>query len=287
MITTVDRDENSRVQSDLVRAFRFRPSSDALLVVLGNGTLLVLAMIMFWDDVPGMRIWWWAAAVLTTVLARAAWRLKAANLDISDASFILGMRVAVGMNGLAWGVGAALLMPWMHPQELAVFIAGLAGTIASALNTLSADSPSFRNFTLGIFIPLTVGLLVMTGDGLHLALAVLILPFGIAMLFVHRQVNHGLVEHLRLVDRLSASERAQAKLIAELRTALGAVKQLTGLLPICANCKKVRDDFGYWNSVEHYISAHTDATFSHGVCPDCFPKLFPGIPLPEPEEQHV
>ena len=287
MILTADRDEDSRVHSDLVRAFRNRPASDSLLVVLGNGTLLALAVIMFRHDVPGMRLWWWAAAVLTTVLARSAWRLKAANLDISDATFLLGMRAAVGLNGLAWGIGAALLMPWMLPQELSVFIAGLAGTIASALTPLSADAPSFRNFTLGICIPLTVGLLVMTGDGLHLALAVLTLPFGIAMLLVHRQVNRGLAEHLRLVDRLSASEKAQAELIGELRAALGAVKQLTGLLPICANCKKVRDDFGYWNSVEHYISAHTDAKFSHGVCPDCFPKLFPGIPLPEPEEQHV
>ena len=62
----------------------------------------------------------------------------------------------------------------------------------------------------------------------------------------------------------------------------------SGKLPdFLAETKKVRDDSGYWNSVEHYVTAHTDAQFSHGVCPDCFPKLFPDVPFPDPEEQHV
>lgn len=56
----------------------------------------------------------------------------------------------------------------------------------------------------------------------------------------------------------------------ELRESLESVKQLQGLLPICAWCKKVRDDQDYWHEVEHYVSAHTDAKFSHGICPNCF-----------------
>jgi nitrate/nitrite-specific signal transduction histidine kinase len=55
----------------------------------------------------------------------------------------------------------------------------------------------------------------------------------------------------------------------ELQESLGRVKQLQGLLPICAWCKKVRDGKDYWHQVEHYISAHTDAKFSHGICPAC------------------
>lgn len=62
---------------------------------------------------------------------------------------------------------------------------------------------------------------------------------------------------------------------AELSEALGNVKQLSGLLPICASCKKIRDDKGYWNQLEHYISQHTEADFSHGICPDCARDLFP------------
>ncbi|WP_020677877.1 response regulator [Geopsychrobacter electrodiphilus] len=58
----------------------------------------------------------------------------------------------------------------------------------------------------------------------------------------------------------------------ELQEALAKVKQLTGMLPICASCKKVRDDRGYWSGVETYVSAHTDAVFSHGLCPECEKK---------------
>ena len=62
---------------------------------------------------------------------------------------------------------------------------------------------------------------------------------------------------------------------AELEAALGKVKLLSGLLPICAHCKKIRDNQGYWNPVEKYIKAHSEATFTHGLCPDCLPKYFP------------
>jgi hypothetical protein len=57
-----------------------------------------------------------------------------------------------------------------------------------------------------------------------------------------------------------------------LQEALANIKQLTGMLPICASCKKVRDDKGYWSGVETYVSEHTDAVFSHGLCPECEKK---------------
>jgi hypothetical protein len=53
------------------------------------------------------------------------------------------------------------------------------------------------------------------------------------------------------------------------------VKVLKGLIPICSNCKQVRDDKGYWSQVETYISNHSEADFSHGICPDCMEKLYP------------
>ncbi len=61
--------------------------------------------------------------------------------------------------------------------------------------------------------------------------------------------------------------------VRELEDALGRVKQLQGLLPICAWCKKVRRDENYWQSVEGYVVEHTDARFSHGICPECREKL--------------
>lgn len=65
------------------------------------------------------------------------------------------------------------------------------------------------------------------------------------------------------------------RLIRELEQALAQVKTISGLLPICASCKKVRDDSGYWGSVEQYVQEHTEAEFTHGLCPDCQRKLYP------------
>jgi len=70
-------------------------------------------------------------------------------------------------------------------------------------------------------------------------------------------------------------ENEREKLITELREALARIKILTGLLPMCAWCKKIRDDKGYWKKVETYIREHTDATFTHGICPDCLKKVDP------------
>lgn len=70
-------------------------------------------------------------------------------------------------------------------------------------------------------------------------------------------------------------EAEREQLIAELQDALAKVKTLSGLLPICAWCKKIRNDGGYWQAVEQYISEHSDADFTHGICPDCLEKYFP------------
>ncbi len=73
-------------------------------------------------------------------------------------------------------------------------------------------------------------------------------------------------------ERLQAALDANEKLVAELREALQGVRTLSGLLPICAWCHKIRDDEGYWRQLEAYISQHTEAQFSHGLCPECYAK---------------
>jgi PAS domain S-box-containing protein len=65
-------------------------------------------------------------------------------------------------------------------------------------------------------------------------------------------------------------------LIEKLGKALDKVNLLNGLLPICANCKKIRDDKGYWNQIENYIRDHSEAEFSHSICPECISELYPG-----------
>jgi PAS domain S-box-containing protein len=87
------------------------------------------------------------------------------------------------------------------------------------------------------------------------------------------------------------SERAQAEkereaLIGELQEALAKVKTLSGMLPICSSCKKIRDDQGYWHRVEEYIQEHSEADFSHGLCPECAHRLYPDI-FDEDEETEL
>ncbi|MCB9727827.1 MAG: hypothetical protein H6746_04975 [Deltaproteobacteria bacterium] len=76
-----------------------------------------------------------------------------------------------------------------------------------------------------------------------------------------------------LLAALRATLRRQDSLITELRDALAEVRTLRGLVPICAWCKKIRDDAGYWKSVESFIEAHTEAEFTHGMCPDCHERI--------------
>ena len=78
--------------------------------------------------------------------------------------------------------------------------------------------------------------------------------------------------------RASNRDITEAKeLERELREALSKVKLLSGFIPICASCKKIRDDSGYWQQIEAYIRDHSEAEFSHGICPDCVKKLYPEL----------
>jgi DNA-binding response OmpR family regulator len=96
-------------------------------------------------------------------------------------------------------------------------------------------------------------------------------PFDREELRARIKVGHGMVE----------LQRALATRVQELEVALAQVKQLQGLLPICSYCKKVRDDQNYWQQVEHYVAARSEARFSHGICPECWQKEI----LPQMERQ--
>ena len=81
------------------------------------------------------------------------------------------------------------------------------------------------------------------------------------------------------IERRKAAEKERDEVIQKLQKALSEVKTLRGFLPICSSCKSIRDDKGYWNRIEKYIQDHSDAEFSHGICPDCAKKLYPDIEI--------
>jgi phosphoserine phosphatase RsbU/P len=90
-------------------------------------------------------------------------------------------------------------------------------------------------------------------------------PFHVGELRARIEVGRRMVE----------MQAALADKIEELRQAFDQIKTLRGIVPICASCKQIRDDRGYWNQVEVYVRDHTEAQFSHGICPDCMKKLYP------------
>ncbi len=84
-----------------------------------------------------------------------------------------------------------------------------------------------------------------------------------------------LIARVKVGQRMVEMQAALAVKVEELQRALDQIKTLRGIVPICASCKKIRDDRGYWNRVEVYISERTEAEFSHGICPECMVKLYP------------
>ena len=82
---------------------------------------------------------------------------------------------------------------------------------------------------------------------------------------------------VRILLRLKNAQDERDRFIHKLEGALAKVKTLSGLLPICSSCKKIRDDKGYWNQIETYIREHSEAQFSHGICPECAKMLYPEI----------
>lgn len=87
----------------------------------------------------------------------------------------------------------------------------------------------------------------------------------------------GIIGALIDITQRKRSEQEREQLIAQLQEALANVKQLSGMLPICASCKKIRDDKGYWQQIESYIRTHTEAEFTHGLCPTCAAEAYEEI----------
>ncbi|MBN2013202.1 response regulator [candidate division KSB1 bacterium] len=97
-----------------------------------------------------------------------------------------------------------------------------------------------------------------------------------AMDFIRKPIDKiELIARIKSMLVLSDSFKEIVALNKQLQTALQEVKQLSGMLPICANCKKIRSDKGYWTQIEDYIREHSEARFTHSICPECYAEYFP------------
>ena len=102
------------------------------------------------------------------------------------------------------------------------------------------------------------------------AFSVSMLPWGLAFMVLNAVIG-------LFLGKMKQADKEKSEVIAELKKALEEIKTLSGFLAICASCKKIRDDKGYWNQIEAYISEHSAVKFSHAICPECSEKLYPDI----------
>ncbi|MCX6923934.1 MAG: DUF3365 domain-containing protein [Verrucomicrobia bacterium] len=145
-------------------------------------------------------------------------------------------------------------------------------TVPSCLRCHEEASRKPGEIRGGISVTVPMARFVSSGANLRLGMAHLALWLvGIAGLIVGAGNLYG---HIR-ARRCAEAERE--RLIVELQEALANVKTLKGLIPICASCKKVRDDKGYWTQIETYLKRHSSAEFSHGLCLECMRKLYPEL----------
>jgi len=190
-------------------------------------------------------------------------RLQQAGFEVD-----LAADGAAGLEMCATGAYAAVLvdknMPLRDGLEVIQTLAGDAGPPSIMITGTGDELSAVEALKSG-----ASDYIVKDPDGRYLEL----LPV----------IVEQVIEQRDIAEAKRRAEEEKERLIVELQQALASVKTLSGLLPICASCKKIRNDDGYWTLVETYVSQHSDAEFSHGICPDCGKKLYGDLYVDEGE----
>ena len=273
----------------------------AVAATLVNAPILVFIL---WDEVRHAALIGWLIYSVVLLLGRAwltheYWRRPPSPIEESHWSIWHLSRIA--LSGLGWGsVGVFLFPAASLPHQLFIAFV-LAGMTAGSVAACSAMMVGFLLFAVPVLIPLAIQFLAQ-GDDLHLAIGGMTTLYAVLLVFIARTMNQtiisslnlrfenrGLVAYLATAKRqaeqlneefafeIGERKRAQKegeRLITELQDALAKIKILRGMLPICSHCKRIRDDKDQWHTVEAYMTKHTEADFTHGICPECLNKLY-------------
>lgn len=212
----------------------------------------------------GNRDWSWilSGSVLAGTVAVLLWAVYIQHnvstwvvITLMSYVFFLGYLLVIAYRGLPGVVGGLNFL--FFGASLLQMVSASARIVISLVSEGSANNFYVSNS------PQTVAVLIMTLSSIGVMCSLIILN-----------------AHAMERDLKDSNKKAQ-DLIMQLQTAIAEVKTLSGLFPICASCKKIRDDQGYWNRIEKYISDHSSAEFSHSICPECAKKLYPDINIYE------
>ena len=194
--------------TDLRRVLQARLLHESGFALFGHPVVMALVLLLTWGDVPHTVLLGWGLAVLLATAFRWGWLRTVPRRRLSDADIRLGVRVTVGLLGICWGVGAALVVRHATFTDLALVMVVLAGILAASLSTLGADPPSFFAFLGAIVLPLFVGVLANGHDRLHLVTATIAAFYAGVLARVFRRAHVALLEHLQVTARLAVSEEA-------------------------------------------------------------------------------
>lgn len=252
----------------LLREMFNRDRASAMMTLVG----VVALTLLHYETVAGRTLAGWSAFMLSIAGARFFYALRSLKaLPSSPALYT----VFCALLGLGWGSTVYLFDGGGADQLYYLRLLVLSAALASSTGTLSVVAAPFAAFTLSIFIPGVLSFLLSAHGGRMTILLFCSLLYLLAIFAIGRmnRLRHraGVAEHLARVAAMEELERKNA----ELSEALSRISELEGILPICASCKKIRDESGQWHHVETYIESRSKAEFSHGCCPDCMRELYP------------
>ena len=234
--------------------------------IFGSGLASALLALILWDVIDNTHIVVWLSIILGMQIIRLIpyFSLNKQGLKTDDyvkwGHFYI---VLFLLMGLTWGASAIVLFPQDKPIYhliIAIWMLGLSASVSAYI----AYYEVLIAFLLPMVSPIAIRSLLIADD-FHLALGIGLCVYTAAMLPAWKNINHSWIDSILLNNKLEA--------------AMAEIKTLKGIIPICANCKNIRDDKGFWNQLESFISKHLDAEFSHGICPDCAKELYPELEI--------
>jgi hypothetical protein len=272
----------SLAREPLEEEARLRFRFYSLIVVMVLASLLVFG----YDELESNQLLR-AVLILTTAGSLVAGWFHLRSGGDSRIPFRLN-GVVIGLlllYGVASGGAGGERSLWIYVYPMIVFFQfgeregarWVAAMLAGVAILLFAPVESLRGFEYSFDFKSRLLAVFVVVSSMMYAIEYLKRRYRLGMRFEHERLVE---EHNLLTQQIrerEAAEREKAEVIVQLQDSLAQVKTLTGLIPICAHCHRIRDDRGYWNRLETYLHQRSHAEFSHGICPECMSTIYPGV----------